>query len=382
MNWDFIITETFSPGPRIDHVNASFTHYHNEMLSVWHAYRKVHTLFALVFLMPLASGCGGSVGSGTIDDIEIGKLLRLDLENILEMEGVFERDRVDQVQALFSEPPPGLERLRIYSATAEVDEEGRMDLRIAMLSQPAGMDEAFLAIAVGSDGVLYRSRLWGIPDPESAWENYWRQYQFPPIRTVINLSSAPSDSLAEHIWMRLQSDSSAEGQTLRALYRIQMLMRSNSYLIRRTMAVTGNGEVPEPEWYLESKDNFAELGRIADALRPVIGESAAKQFTDATDESKALFEPLVSHARNHDAGKLRRAVMDFRRHTCVACHGIEDHLLGEGNLNRALISRLSALGVRKDIYRVGYDIWPVPGEEQKSQEIASTIKAMLILLGG
>lgn len=68
MNWDFIITETFSPDPRIDHVNASFTHYHNEMLSVWHAYRKVHTLFALVFLMPLASGCGGSVGSGTIDD--------------------------------------------------------------------------------------------------------------------------------------------------------------------------------------------------------------------------------------------------------------------------------------------------------------------------
>ena len=340
------------------------------------------TQFLLIGLIAgVCIGCDDTVGSGTIDDIEIGRLLRLDLENIIEIRPVSE-DQIQRAIAVFNEPPANLDSLRFFTANAEIDEGVLMDLRIALLPEPAQIEGATLAAAVGSDGVLYRFRIWGIDDPESAWENYWRQYQYPTIRTVLDPATVFSDSLVDEWWAELQEDSTAEARLLGALYRQQFLMRNNSYLIRHTMAMTGVDDVPDPEFYRRSMDDFAELNQIADVLRPLLGENAYQKYKAATNDAPALFEPLLAHTQAGNSGKLRDAIMDFRRPTCSACHNIEDHDLGGGGrLNRALYSRLTGLGIRPDIYRVGYDIWPVPGEESKSQELANLVKAMMILMG-
>ncbi len=71
----------------------------------------------------------------------------------------------------------------------------------------------------------------------------------------------------------------------------------------------------------------------------------------------------------------------FSEIMCVTCHNIEDHALSEGGVRDALMAAFKDRGMRRDLYRVGYDVWPVPGEEAASQEIASAIKAILFVFG-
>ena len=180
--------------------------------------------------------------------------------------------------------------------------------------------------------------------------------------------------------MRLQADSS-QMPGLPALYRHTRMMQDNSFLIRRTMALAGNDAVPDPSWYQRYTNDFDQLDSIATALQPVIGDEAVSKYQTVSREARALLEPLVSHARASDADKARTAVMDFRRRTCGVCHGIEEHTLGESGIRDALLAEFKTLGVRRDLYRVGYDVWPVPGQEAASQEIASALKAILFVLG-
>ncbi|MCH8960848.1 MAG: hypothetical protein IH820_05860, partial [Bacteroidetes bacterium] len=62
-----------------------------------------------------------------------------------------------------------------------LEDERALDLRVALLPLQGELAGGFLAVAVGGDGAVYRSQLWGTPafdtDPESAWENFWRQFQ-------------------------------------------------------------------------------------------------------------------------------------------------------------------------------------------------------------
>ena len=60
---------------------------------------------------------------------------------------------------------------------------------------------------------------------------------------------------------------------------------------------------------------------------------------------------------------------------------MEDHPLGEGSLYNQLKNRLEDFNVRGDLARVGHDVWPVPGQEQASQQIATALKASLLLHG-
>lgn len=336
-------------------------------------------LATMIFLLAQVVGCD-SEGSGSIDGIELGRNLRLHLENIARQDVGFDAERLTQVRVLFNDPPQGLDSLRIYTAHANVDDMGTMDLRIALFPLPNDVEGAYLAVAVGSDGVVYRTRLWGLPDPESAWEHLWRQFEYRQTRTVLDLSSVPADSVVDRFWTDLQADASQEGRTLQALYRHRLQMLNVSYLIRRTMTLTGNGEVPEPAWFQQYIKDFGQLGSDADALKPLLGEQATQQYMAVTKEAQLLLEPLVSHAREQDVGKVRREIRALYRRICTACHGIEDHALGEGKLQSALFREIKKLGVRWDLYRVGYDLWAAPGAEEKSQEVASTIKAILLLL--
>ena len=341
-------------------------------------------LLSALFLTFALPGCDTPPGSGSIDGIELGLELRLHLEDLARQQDSLDPERLSRVRALFDRPPQGLDSLRIYTARTTLEDERALDLRVALLPLQGDLAGGFLGLAVGDDGDVYRSRLWGTPafdnDPESAWENFWRQFEYRKTRAVIDPSSALSDSAVDQFWLRLQADSS-QGLGIQAIYHHGRQMIANSYLIRHTMALTGRGEVPAPSWYQHYADAFTHLDTMAEHLQPLIGEDAASQYRSVTSEALALLEPLVSHARASDAAKARSAIREFRRRTCVTCHNIEDHALGEGGIRDALMAAFKDRGMRRDLYRVGYDVWPVPGEEAASQEIASAIKAILLVLG-
>ena len=338
---------------------------------------------SILFLTVSLPGCDEAPGSGSIDGIELGLHVRLHLTDLARQTDGLDAERLSGARALFNQPPQGLDSLRLYTARTTLDDRV-LNQRVALLPLQGEFAGGFLAIVVGDDGVVYRSRLWGTPafddDPESVWENFWRQFEYRRTRTVIDPSSALADSAVDQFWMRLQADSSQD-LGLQALYAHGRQMLANSLLIRRTMALTGRGEVPEPSWYEHYIDAFTHLDTTAEHLQPLIGEDAVSQYRSVTSEALALLTPLVSHARAGDAGKARSAILEFRRRTCVTCHNIEDHALGEGRVRDALMAAFKDRGMRRDLYRVGYDVWPVPGEEAASQELASAIKAILFVLG-
>ena len=113
----------------------------------------------------------------------------------------------------------------------------------------------------------------------------------------------------------------------------------------------------------------------------MIGESAVKQFRDAAADSRLLLKPLMVHARARDAEELRDAIMGFRRRICVACHGIEDHSLGEA------ISIMPSSSVYQDMESVrvyiesGLRFGRFRLNQKKSQELASTVKAIFFCSG-
>ena len=138
-------------------------------------------LLSIIFLTVSLPGCDTPPGSGSIDGVELGLHLRLHLEDLARQEDGLDPERLSRARALFDRPPQRLDSLRIYTARTTLEDERALDLRVALLPLQGELAGGFLAVAVGGDGAVYRSQLWGTPafdtDPESAWENFWRQFQ-------------------------------------------------------------------------------------------------------------------------------------------------------------------------------------------------------------
>ena len=82
-----------------------------------------------------------------------------------------------------------------------------------------------------------------------------------------------------------------------------------------------------------------------------------------------------------DGDAVRDHSLSFRRQTCGACHGIENHTAGPGKLKNALFGRLDEFGIRRDLYAAGLDVWPVPEDVAASQAMADAVKAVLFVAG-
>lgn len=328
----------------------------------------------------LAAGCGAP-GSGTIEGLSLGRHLGLDLTDLDRQQPAFSPEQWTRAATLFAAPRPDLDSLRLYTARAEVDEAGARVLRVAWLPLPEAGPTAALVLAVGAEGVLYRARIVGRSDPETTWENFWRQFEYRQTRTTLPPADTFSEAQVEKYWADLQQDTTQAARTLQALYRHQVQMRHISYLFRRTWAHTDRGTVPEPAWLVSYAQDFEQLATTAAALEPLLGHEATVRYQALAQEAQRGLQPLVTHARAQEPGKLRDALSGFRRRTCVACHNLSPHTLGPGTLQQALQRRFGAAGVRQDLYRVGLDVWAMPTAPDASQRLARTIKMILVLLG-
>lgn len=333
----------------------------------------------LVFAASIMSACDEPTGSGSIDGIALGRGTSLHLENLNRQSVGIDATRLEEIQSRFEVPLAGLDSLRIYTAQTTLENEGLVDLRIAVIPHLLRQEGAYLAVAVDASGVMRRARIWGMPDPETAWENFWRQFEYLHVRTVLDGTETPPDATLEHWWEELQADTTEEGRLRLALYQHPSRMRNMSFLIRRTMAVAGRGDVPEAEWYHQYSNDFRALEANAALFEPLIGSIASAQYKAIAREAREQVQTLAKHAQNGDAGKLRDAIQDFRMQSCGSCHAIEDHTTGPGDLQDAVFEQLRLFDVRQNHYRVGIDVWPVPGEEGASQQIANAIKAVLLL---
>ncbi len=330
------------------------------------------------------SACSQPPGSGSIDGIDLGLRTELHLDDLQRGQSP-DADVVDRVREMFVAAPAGLDSLRVYSASAVVDDdEGAIGLTIWLMPL-AGGDGGWLAIALDESGVVRRSRIWGSSDfdedPEAAWENYWRQFEYDQSRATVPPEAALSSGDVDSLWGVLEADTSAAAATARLLYEHRLLMYENSFVVRRSMAVARGDAVPPVEWLTAGREMYARMEGMSDELRPIIGDSAAARYAAVSSEGGEILALAVEDAAAGRGDQLRERIPAFRRRTCGACHGIENHDAGEGKLKDAIFARLAELGVRRDLYSVDRDVWGVPGEAERSQAIADAVKAILVIAG-
>ncbi|MBT8400398.1 MAG: hypothetical protein KJO98_07980 [Rhodothermia bacterium] len=332
----------------------------------------------------LIAGCSKPPGSGSIDGIELGLRTELHLEDLQRAPGPDE-SVIESARLLFDSPPGSLDSVRVYSASAEVDEdEGAIALEIWLMPPGANLN-GYLALAIDEDGAVRRSRIWGTPeidaDPEAAWENYWRQYEYEASRSVIPPKRALPRSEVDSLWAVLRADTSASSATTRMMYKHRLDMYDNSFLLRRTMAMAGGEDVVPPEWLAEGVEMYSRLEEVGERLKPIIGDSASIKYVAVAEEGGEILSLAVEDAEAGQGDQLRDRILTFRRRTCGACHGMKSHDAGPGGLKDAVMARLDELGVRRDLYSVGKDVWGVPGEHERSQSIADAVKAVLLMAG-
>ncbi len=339
----------------------------------------------LVVIMLLGTGCSKPPGSGSIDGIELGLQTELHLKDLQRTQGPDE-SALESVRLLFDSPPAGLDSVRVYSATAEIEEgEGSIALEIWLM--PIGTDAAgYLALAIDDDGALRRSRMWGASeidaDPDAAWENYWRQFEYEASRSIIAPEKALPTAEVDSLWAKLDADTSAAAANARMMYQHRLDMYDNSFLIRRTMAMAGGENVAPPDWLAAGVEMYSRLEEVGKRLRPIIGDSASIKYVAVVEEGRAILSLAVEDAQAGQGDQLRDRILTFRRRTCGACHGMKSHDAGPGGLKDAVMAQLDELGVRRDLYSVGKDVWGVPGACEQSQSIADAVKAVLVMAGG
>lgn len=338
--------------------------------------------YVLLATMLLIAGCSKPPGSGSVDGIELGLRTELHLKN-LERSPSPDESTLESARLLFHSPPAGLDSVRVYSATAEVEEgEGPIGLDIWLM--PIGGDsKGYLALAIDDNGAVRRSRMWGSPeidtDPEAAWENYWRQFEYESSRSVIPPERALPAVEVDSLWAALIADTSASASTARMLYQHRLDMYDNSFLIRRTMAMASGENVAPPEWLADGVAMYDRLEEVGGRLRPIIGDSASIKYLGVVEEGREILSLAVEDAQAGRGDQLRDRILTFRRRTCGACHGMKGHDAGPGGLKDAVMARLDELGVRRDLYAVGKDVWGVPGAGDRSQSIADAVKAVLVM---
>ncbi|MDX1428997.1 MAG: hypothetical protein R3282_01865 [Rhodothermales bacterium] len=347
--------------------------------------RILHRASALpVFVsVLLVVGCSKPPGSGSIDGFDLGLRAELHLKDLQRVPRP-ERAVIESTRSIFDAPPSGLDSIRVYSATAVVDEdEGSVPLEIWLM--PLDESGGYLALAIDDGGAVRRSRIWGSSDvdadPEAAWENYWRQFEYEASRSVIPPERALPMAEVDSLWAMLHADTSAAASTTRMMYEHRLNMYENSFLLRRTMAMASGESVPPADWLANGREMYAQLVEVGERLRPIIGDSASIKYVAVAEEGGEILSLAVEDAEAAQGDRLRDRILTFRRRTCGACHGMKNHDAGAGGLKDAMMARLDDLGVRRDLFAVDKDVWGVPGDPVRSQSIADAVKAVLIMAG-
>jgi hypothetical protein len=317
-------------------------------------------------------------GSGMIDGMDLGLELGLDLAELAAAAAQADPallERIATKTGYDSAQPPVL-----YTAHTLLGEE-EVELRIVMLPLAMG---GRLVIATDSTGHVRATGLFGTstfePDTDGAWETFC--FQFRNGAAPMTLAETMGPAQVDQYWATLQGDPAAEAEALRALYRHRVLMAANSQYVRATMRRTARGDLPPRDFVRQWRLNFLAVSELSSTLSGFFGEKAAEHHHRLALDAAERLDSLLLTADTQEPRDVRKLVSgDLYRDTCKACHEIKSDRLAGDDLYDGMRRRLGEFGVRRDVLRVGWDLWGVPGDEEHAQDVADAFKAGFLLLG-
>jgi hypothetical protein len=326
-----------------------------------------------------ACGIGETVpGSGTIDGLDLGMELGLDLRELESAPVSPDAAVLARARELTGLNPPG--PVHLYTGSTHLGNDD-VDLRIVVVPLP---DTGRLAVAVDSGGVVRATALWGDSmfdtDRDGAWETFCLQFKDRP--QLLEAEDTLDPEGVTQYWLELQNDLSSEAAVVRALYRHRRLMSASGQLVRATMRRTARGGLPPLIWIARWKRNMQEVADLSDPLADVIGPEAAERHRELAEDAVQRLDKLAMAARTEEPRAVRKLVSGkFYRGACTACHTVTSERLGGEELYDGIRRRLPELGIRRDLCRVGFDLWAVPGYEEVSQQVAAAFKTAFVILG-
>jgi hypothetical protein len=296
-----------------------------------------------------------------------------------------EPESLMQARSVVQDSPAMLDSLRVYTAVADMEEDGRVPVELWALSLAPTEGGGTLVLAIASSGIVLRSRVWGNEtfdeDPNASWGVFWDQFEYDGSRSVIDPADATSYATVEAYRDSLAADTASAASLARLMYEHRLIMYENSHFLQRSSAASGADRVPPLEWIETFRSTYDRMAEIAEELRPVIGDSAAAGYAQVVEDGAEVLALVAESAAAGSGDAVRDQALAFRRRTCGACHGIDNHTAGPGKLKNALFTRLEELGVRRDLYRAGLDVWAAPQDVARSQVMADAVKAVLVVAG-
>ena len=218
-------------------------------------------------------------------------------------------------------------------------------------------------------------------DPNGTWRRIVEQFAWAGIE-----ASKPEELSTgfdpQAYWLKLNQDKSDKARLSLALYKTRRLMIGNSDFYQSYELTTKRGTPPPGAWFESYLSTFDRLVAVGEELGSVLSEAAAATFLESANRVRSLVADM-SAVEGPERSKRVQEIFSGMEAACFACHNIRDHELGwDGPLVfPGLEHRLADYGVRKDLFRVGMDVWSPAGEDESSQEIASAVQAALLLVG-
>ena len=347
----------------------------------------------MIALHPILSATLCTIGVGvlisTLSTANLGNKTA-ELPSFEELETLFELDLAD-AEEVTSELLDGL--LDDIAELQEIDrasldgvrrfQAGKGELHLASLPLP---DDGLLLIAVSSGGELRGVALQGTPELDEDALDQWKAFQQQFLRgrngcRWIEIDDAPSSKEIQRRVEELQSAEGADAELRRTLQRQRMMMRDHSFRFSRVGAERKRDVAPDLAWLREWASRFEELAVLQEELEGYLGKDVVEQATEAAREGQRQLEKAAELFEAKQAEQAGRVVRrGLYRGSCTRCHQIETEDFASG-IYDGTRSDLGPRGVPSDLFRVGVDVYPVPGREARSQAIATRIRTLLIVLG-
>ena len=338
---------------------------------------------ALVFLLTACSDSRDESVEMPGAAPDYGSLLGVEVQNLAEAENPWSSNVTPEWAGSFTSSNVDFGSLEFHTAQFEdEDEDEWMDVRLISVSLAPRFEGGKLALAMDTGGEIQMAVLWGHPDfdedTDAGWENFYRQFAYG--RSATAASDVLSDEERDdHVQARTSSTESSATEVIAWLKHVRAMVNTN-WLIRRSFAASQTGTAAPAAFYEGAQAFFSEM---ANDYTPMVaayaGDAAAQKYRENAMDAAEAMSPVIALASENDAGGVRNRIGSFRRNACRGCHSVETTGMGEDvGLRSGLTAKFTDLGMRKDLFFVGYDLWAIPGAEGDNQYVADVARVLTV----
>lgn len=335
-------------------------------------------LMLLTFTLISCSETSKAQGSGSINGIELGKNLQLNLENLVQH--TFQKENLTKkVLPYFENLTSEFNSIKVYNATATIDKSIE-NLKILVFNlQEDKFKGALLSIVFVSDGTINRVRIWGNDftdkDLEASVENFYRQ--FDKKRKALPLNNVLSETNAKK---HINSLTELE----RYPYTHAKTMLNNNHLIRKTWGFTRRGQAPNVSFFEDKRDGFLYLLQNVDKLNYWSSKEYIPDYKKAANSTIEGLNNVIDYMNSNketSSSKIRSMVVSSksRKNLCSACHSTPSVSNNKIDIYKQIRKDFINKGMRQDLYQLGFDIWGIPKKSKESQSLAHLVKAGAIV---